>query len=54
MVKKIIIKIATAENNDPLDVSWPETLRERLTYCLLAPIIIPLWLTLPDVRRPVC
>ncbi|XP_075677794.1 solute carrier family 24 member Nckx30C isoform X3 [Dermatophagoides pteronyssinus] len=44
--------IATAENNDPLDVSWPETLRERLTYCLLAPIIIPLWLTLPDVRRP--
>ncbi|OTF80423.1 potassium-dependent sodium-calcium exchanger-like protein [Euroglyphus maynei] len=45
--------IATTENNnDPLDVSWPETLRERLTYCLLAPIIIPLWLTLPDVRRP--
>ncbi|XP_075590255.1 sodium/potassium/calcium exchanger 2-like isoform X3 [Dermatophagoides farinae] len=44
--------ITGTENNDvPLDVSWPETLRERLTYCLLAPIIIPLWLTLPDVRR---
>ncbi|KAH7642998.1 sodium/potassium/calcium exchanger nckx30c-like isoform x2 [Dermatophagoides farinae] len=44
--------ICGTENNDvPLDVSWPETLRERLTYCLLAPIIIPLWLTLPDVRR---
>ncbi|XP_017492001.1 PREDICTED: sodium/potassium/calcium exchanger 2-like [Rhagoletis zephyria] len=37
---------------EPLDVSWPTTNRKRLTYLLLAPIIFPLWLTVPDVRRP--
>lgn len=38
---------------EPLDVSWPNTARKRITFVMLAPIIIPLWLTLPDVRRPV-
>ena len=36
-----------------LDVSWPSTRREQITYVLLAPITLPLWFTLPDVRRPV-
>ncbi|XP_076339622.1 LOW QUALITY PROTEIN: sodium/potassium/calcium exchanger Nckx30C-like, partial [Tachypleus tridentatus] len=35
----------------PLDMSWPDTWRKRLNYILLGPIIIPLWLTLPDVRK---
>ncbi|XP_022252420.1 sodium/potassium/calcium exchanger 2-like isoform X2 [Limulus polyphemus] len=35
----------------PLDMSWPDTWQKRLNYVLLAPIIIPLWLTLPDVRK---
>lgn len=42
------------EREEPLDMSWPQTTREKLTYVALAPIVVPLWLTLPDVRRPVC
>lgn len=38
------------ETPDALDMSWPETTRERITYILLAPILFPLWLTLPDTR----
>ncbi|RUS70892.1 hypothetical protein EGW08_021346 [Elysia chlorotica] len=33
-------------------MSWPDTWRKRITYVLLAPIVFPLFLTLPDVRRP--
>ncbi|XP_054159687.1 sodium/potassium/calcium exchanger Nckx30C-like, partial [Oppia nitens] len=40
------------EPDEPLDMSWPKTMRKRFTYVLLAPIIFPLWLTLPDTRRP--
>ncbi|RWS17735.1 sodium/potassium/calcium exchanger 2-like isoform X1 [Dinothrombium tinctorium] len=40
------------EKEAPLDVSWPSAPIKQVTYVLLAPIIIPLWLTLPDVRRP--
>ena len=36
----------------PLDMSWPETNRKRLTYILILPLILPLWLTLPDTRKP--
>ena len=39
------------DENQPLDLSWPESCRERLTYVLFLPIIIPLWLTLPDTRK---
>ncbi|XP_022235091.1 sodium/potassium/calcium exchanger 1-like, partial [Limulus polyphemus] len=39
------------ETASPLDISWPDTWRKRLNYVLLAPIIFPLWLTLPDVRK---
>ncbi|KAL5004489.1 hypothetical protein ScPMuIL_017945 [Solemya velum] len=40
------------EDNEPLDLSWPSTCTKRMTYIFLAPIIFPLWITLPDVRRP--
>lgn len=36
----------------PLDLSWPEGTRKQLTYLFLAPILWPLWLTLPDTRTP--
>jgi len=36
----------------PLDLSWPEGTRKQLTYIFLAPILWPLWLTLPDTRTP--
>ncbi|XP_076035497.1 sodium/potassium/calcium exchanger Nckx30C-like isoform X2 [Oratosquilla oratoria] len=40
------------EESKPLDLSWPDTCRKRLTYVFVAPLIIPLWLTLPDTRTP--
>ena len=39
------------DENQPLDLSWPDSCRERITYILFLPIIIPLWLTLPDTRK---
>ncbi|XP_057193524.1 sodium/potassium/calcium exchanger 2-like isoform X3 [Triplophysa rosa] len=40
------------EEDQPLSLSWPESGRKRFTYLFLLPIIIPLWITLPDVRKP--
>ncbi|CAG9821284.1 unnamed protein product [Phaedon cochleariae] len=45
----------TVGENDPpeaMDMSWPSGARKRITYLLLAPIVFPLWLTLPDTRSP--
>ncbi|XP_017799082.1 PREDICTED: sodium/potassium/calcium exchanger Nckx30C-like [Habropoda laboriosa] len=35
-----------------LDMGWPSSPRKRLIYILVAPILFPLWLTLPDTRTP--
>ncbi|KAK6055652.1 hypothetical protein COOONC_06842 [Cooperia oncophora] len=43
----------TSNEEQPLDLSWPETPMKRLIYVLLAPITFPLAVTLPDVRKPV-
>lgn len=32
-------------------MGWPKEGRKRLTYVLVAPILVPLWLTLPDTRK---
>ncbi|XP_049876608.1 sodium/potassium/calcium exchanger Nckx30C isoform X2 [Pectinophora gossypiella] len=40
------------EDTTPLDMSWPTGFRKRLTYLLVAPIVFPLWITLPDTRTP--
>ncbi|XP_039768122.1 sodium/potassium/calcium exchanger 1 [Ornithorhynchus anatinus] len=40
------------ENEEPLSLEWPETRRKRAIYLFLLPIVFPLWLTVPDVRRP--
>ena len=40
------------EGSKPLDLSWPEGTRKRITYIFLAPILWPLSLTLPDTRTP--
>ncbi|EZA55501.1 Sodium/potassium/calcium exchanger Nckx30C [Ooceraea biroi] len=37
---------------EALDMGWPSSPRKRLTYILVAPILFPLWLTLPDTRTP--
>ncbi|XP_056299038.1 sodium/potassium/calcium exchanger 2-like [Pseudoliparis swirei] len=39
------------EDDQPLSLSWPDTNRKRLTYLLIIPIVLPLWITLPDVRK---
>ncbi|KAL4006552.1 F-box and leucine-rich repeat protein 3 [Sarotherodon galilaeus] len=39
------------EEDQPLSLSWPESSRKRFTYLLIMPIVLPLWLTLPDVRK---
>ncbi|XP_031704063.1 sodium/potassium/calcium exchanger 1-like isoform X3 [Anarrhichthys ocellatus] len=40
------------DESEPLSLEWPETRRKQATYLFLLPIVFPLWLTLPDVRRP--
>ncbi|CAI4229930.1 unnamed protein product [Auanema sp. JU1783] len=42
------------EEEQPLDMSWPDEWLKRLTYVCLAPILIPMWVTIPDVRKPDC
>ncbi|XP_024144200.1 sodium/potassium/calcium exchanger 2 isoform X5 [Oryzias melastigma] len=39
------------EEDQPLSLSWPESNRKRFTYLFIMPIVIPLWITLPDVRK---
>lgn len=41
------------DEGEPLSLEWPDTKRKQVTYLFLLPIVFPLWLTLPDVRRPV-
>lgn len=40
------------DQSDPLSMAWPSGWRKRITYVLVAPILVPLWLTLPDTRAP--
>lgn len=57
-IHQINTQILTKQSNDldeapePLSMSWPKTGRKRLSYVLVAPILVPLWLTLPDTRTP--
>ncbi|XP_069023631.1 sodium/potassium/calcium exchanger 2-like [Embiotoca jacksoni] len=39
------------DEDQPLSLAWPDTPRKQLTYLVILPIVFPLWLTLPDVRR---
>uniref|UniRef100_A0A8R1YAY5 Sodium/calcium exchanger membrane region domain-containing protein n=1 Tax=Pristionchus pacificus TaxID=54126 RepID=A0A8R1YAY5_PRIPA len=39
------------EEEKPLDMEWPDEPMKRLTYILLAPLLIPMWVTIPDVRK---
>ncbi|XP_039614191.1 sodium/potassium/calcium exchanger 2-like isoform X2 [Polypterus senegalus] len=40
------------DDDQPLSLAWPDTNRKRLTYLVILPIVFPLWLTVPDVRKP--
>ncbi|KAJ8339775.1 hypothetical protein SKAU_G00344080 [Synaphobranchus kaupii] len=37
--------------DQPLSLAWPDTHRKRIIYLLIFPIVFPLWITLPDVRK---
>ncbi|XP_077372902.1 sodium/potassium/calcium exchanger 1 isoform X2 [Festucalex cinctus] len=39
------------KEEEPLSLEWPDTPRKQVTYLFLLPIIFPLWLTVPDVRK---
>uniref|UniRef100_A0A8C0W0F6 Sodium/potassium/calcium exchanger 1 n=1 Tax=Castor canadensis TaxID=51338 RepID=A0A8C0W0F6_CASCN len=38
-------------SEEPLSLDWPETRQKQAIYLFLLPIVFPLWLTVPDVRR---
>lgn len=50
----VCLQVGDVEEEQPeaMDISWPSGSRKRITYVLLAPIVFPLWLTLPDTRSP--
>ncbi|KAJ8926081.1 hypothetical protein NQ315_009937, partial [Exocentrus adspersus] len=50
----VCLQVGDADEEAPeaMDMSWPSGARKRITYVLLAPIVFPLWLTLPDTRTP--
>ncbi|KAE9547854.1 hypothetical protein FO519_008934 [Halicephalobus sp. NKZ332] len=39
------------EEEKPLDMTWPENFHKQIIYLFLSPILFPLWVTLPDVRK---
>lgn len=55
LIPDIFPKILEEEEDEdqPLSLAWPDTIRKQITYLLILPIVFPLWLTLPDVRREV-
>ncbi|XP_068168188.1 sodium/potassium/calcium exchanger 1-like [Antennarius striatus] len=38
-------------NGKPVSLVWPDSRHKQATYLFLLPIIFPLWLTVPDVRK---
>ena len=46
----LIFKDLDESIDEPVNISWPDTNKKRLTYLFLAPIVFPLWLTLPDTK----
>ncbi|XP_054439182.1 sodium/potassium/calcium exchanger 2 isoform X2 [Pteronotus mesoamericanus] len=40
------------EEDQPLSLAWPSNPRKQVTFLIVLPIVFPLWVTLPDVRKP--
>ncbi|XP_049752144.1 sodium/potassium/calcium exchanger 2 isoform X2 [Elephas maximus indicus] len=40
------------EEDQPLSLAWPPNVRKQITFLIVLPIVFPLWVTLPDVRKP--
>ncbi|XP_078718211.1 sodium/potassium/calcium exchanger 2-like isoform X2 [Lampetra fluviatilis] len=39
------------EEEKPLSMRWPESTKKQISYVFLLPLVLPLWITLPDVRN---
>lgn len=56
LIKFIVMNIhpqaPDEDQPEALSMAWPSGTKDRITYLLVAPIIFPLWLTLPDTRTP--
>ncbi|XP_072291934.1 sodium/potassium/calcium exchanger 2-like isoform X2 [Eucyclogobius newberryi] len=44
-------RVEVGEENLPLSLKWPGTRCGRVVYLLRLPALLPLWITLPDVRK---
>ncbi|XP_062063018.1 sodium/potassium/calcium exchanger 2 isoform X2 [Lepus europaeus] len=42
---------AEEEEDQPLSLAWPSNARKQVTFLIVLPIVFPLWITLPDVRK---
>uniref|UniRef100_A0A914NY18 Sodium/calcium exchanger membrane region domain-containing protein n=1 Tax=Panagrolaimus davidi TaxID=227884 RepID=A0A914NY18_9BILA len=49
-IKSMIVE--EMEIEQPIDMSFPNTFCKRCTYIALLPIMFPLFITLPDVKKP--
>lgn len=56
LTSQAVVCLQVGEPEEPppeaMDMGWPVGARKRITYILLLPIVLPLWLTLPDTRSP--
>lgn len=50
-IKSMIVE--EMEIEQPIDMTFPNTFCKRCTYIALLPIMWPLYVTLPDVKKPV-
>ena len=41
------------DDDEPIDLSWPEGWKNQLFYIVKAPVLIPMYYTCLDVRREV-
>lgn len=44
-------RLEMEEENQPLSLKWPGTWCGRVSYLLRLPVLLPLWISLPDVRK---
>ncbi|KFO97602.1 Sodium/potassium/calcium exchanger 2 [Calypte anna] len=48
----LIFILDEEDEEQPLSLAWPDTPRKQFTYLIVFPIVLPLWISLPDVRNP--
>ncbi|KAL3985534.1 putative integral membrane protein [Acanthocheilonema viteae] len=49
--KEMALKESNNEVEVPINISWPSSTKARLSYLFLAPIMLPLYYTLPDSKN---